>query len=210
VKNARPGKYPLMCHRYDAKIALGKVSRQTEHASIYGRMELDSHADTVVLGRNCVILSYTGRECDVSPYTDVYDAIKEVPIVTGATAWTSQVTGETCILVFHEALWMGDTMDHSLLNPNQMRHYGINVHDNPYGDVQMHLESEDGNVTLPLHSEGTTIYLQSRTPTEKELQTCVHVHLTSAAPWDPREVCFPEPKHLVEEGSWSKLCAATN
>jgi hypothetical protein len=104
-------------------------------------MELDSHADTVVLGRNCVILSYTGRECDVSPYTDVYDAIKGVPIVSGATAWTSQSTGDTYILVFNEALWMGDTMDHSLLNPNQMRHYGIQVNDNPYGDVQMHLAS---------------------------------------------------------------------
>ena len=165
-------------------------------------MELDSHADTVVLGRNCVILSYTGRECDVSPYTDVYDAIKGVPIVTGATAWTTQATGETYILVFHEALWMGNTMDHSLLNPNQMRHYGIQVNDNPYGDVQMHLASEDGSVIIPLHSEGTTIYLQSRTPSEKELQTCVHVTLTSASPWDPREVCFPEPKQLVEEGNW--------
>jgi hypothetical protein len=88
--------------------------------------------------------------------------------------------------MFHEALWMGlKTMDHSLLNPNQMRHYGINVDDNPYGSVQMHLATEDGEVILPLHSEGTTIYLQSRTPTEKELQTCVHVTLTSASPWGP-------------------------
>ena len=34
-----------------------------------GKVELDSHADTIVAGSNCVIMHYTGRECDVSPYT---------------------------------------------------------------------------------------------------------------------------------------------
>ena len=96
-----------------------RVARiQSGEATVYNKMEMDSHADTVVLGRNCVILSYTGRECDVSPYTDSYEAIKGVSIVTGATAWTSQVDGQTYILVFNEALWMGDVLDHSLLNPN--------------------------------------------------------------------------------------------
>jgi hypothetical protein len=82
-------------------------------------MELDSHADTVVLGNNCTILSYSVRGwCDVSPYTDTYDAIKGVPIVKGATAWTSNLTGETIILLFNEALWMGEVMEHYLVNPN--------------------------------------------------------------------------------------------
>jgi hypothetical protein len=63
------------------------VSRVRNDSSIvYSRLELDSHADTIVLGRNCVILSHTGRECDVSPYTQTYKAITDVPIVTGATA----------------------------------------------------------------------------------------------------------------------------
>ena len=35
-----------------------------------GRIELDSHADTIVLGRNCVILTYTVKEYEVSPYSD--------------------------------------------------------------------------------------------------------------------------------------------
>ena len=49
-------------------------------------MELDSHADTCVLGINFVILEYSGRVCDVYPYSSEYNAIKDVPIVKGATA----------------------------------------------------------------------------------------------------------------------------
>ena len=30
-----------------------------------GRIELDSHADTIVAGSNCVVLSQSGKECDV-------------------------------------------------------------------------------------------------------------------------------------------------
>ena len=32
-----------------------------------GTVELDSHADTTVFGRNFLIMNYTGRECDVMP-----------------------------------------------------------------------------------------------------------------------------------------------
>ena len=75
----------------------GRVQAK-ENKTTYSNLEMDSHADTIVLGRNCTILSYSGRECDVSPYTDSYESIKGVPIVTGATAWTSQVDGATYYL----------------------------------------------------------------------------------------------------------------
>ena len=65
-------------------------------------------------------MQYSGRQCDVSPYTDAYEAIKSVPIATAGTAWTSAATGETYILVFHKGLWIGYHMEHSLLNPNQL------------------------------------------------------------------------------------------
>ena len=176
------------------------ISRVQRDSSTYTRMQLDSHADTVVLGRNCVILAYTGRECDVSPYSDTYEAIQGVPIVSAATAWTCQSTGETHILVFHEALWMGDVLDHSLINPNQLRHYGVTVQDNPYHTDQMHIATEDEEFLLPLLSDGTTIYFDTRTPTDQELQEKDHIVFTSSSPWDPHAVCFPAPTQLVEEG----------
>ena len=45
-----------------------------------GRIELDSHADTVVLSSNCVVVHHMGKVCEVSPYMDEYDAITDVPV----------------------------------------------------------------------------------------------------------------------------------
>ena len=93
----------------------------------HGRIELDSHADTVVLGSSFVVLHHTGKVSEVTPYTDEYDAITDVPVVRGATFWTDEHTNEEYILVFNEALWMGDTLTHSLINPNQLCAFGMLV-----------------------------------------------------------------------------------
>ena len=71
---------------------------------VYGISELDSHTDTTVAGYNCFLFQYTGKECDVSPYCNDYDEIKFVPIVNAETSWQSPDTGQTYILVLHEAL----------------------------------------------------------------------------------------------------------
>ena len=180
-----------------------KVSGVRDDSTTYNRMELDSHADTIVLSRNCVIMQYTGRECDVSPYMDTYAAIKGVPIIMDATSRTSQQsTGETTILIFNEALWMGEVMEHSLLNRNQLRSYGIRVQDNPFDQVQMHLATEDGNLIIPMEADGTTIHFSTRTPTDQELRECPHVIMTSRAERNPRSVVFPE--HTCECGDEPK------
>ena len=61
-------------------------SRGGKEVVCHGRIELDSHVDTIVFGKNCVVLNYTGREYDVSPYTDIYDSIKIVLIAKAGTA----------------------------------------------------------------------------------------------------------------------------
>ena len=70
----------------------------------FGRCELDSHANTIVAGSNCVILQYTRKECNVKPYGDDYESVSNIPIVHAATAWQSTHTEQTYILVFNEAL----------------------------------------------------------------------------------------------------------
>ena len=73
-----------------------------------------------------------GRTADVQGYDKSYEPIINIPIVTGATAYGGHLTGKTYILLFHESLYYGMRMDHSLFNPNQISKYDISVWDNPF------------------------------------------------------------------------------
>ena len=117
---------------------------------MYCRSELDSDADTTVTGSNFCILQYTGKKYYVSPYRDDYEAIKGVLIVHAETAWQSPETGQTYILVLHEALWMGNTLDHTLFNTNQLRHYGTWVQDKQMSEIPLSIITEDGGFSMEL------------------------------------------------------------
>ena len=165
----------------------------------YGKCELDSHADTVVAGSNCVILNYTGKVCDVSPYCDEYTTVTNIPIVNATTAWQSSHTGQTYILVFNESVWMGDSMDTTLVNPNQLRHYGTQVQDNPMSQLPLAIITEDSAFSMELMMKGTIIYADTHTPSNKELSECPHIILSLSQPWNPHNVNFPKPQLTSQE-----------
>ena len=48
-------------------------------------------------------------------------------------------------------------MDHSLLNPNQLRHFGVDAEDNPYSGRQMMIKKND-----PDHDEDFVAILKTR------------------------------------------------
>ena len=154
--------------------------------------ETDSNADTCVLGKNFIILNYTQRSADVYPYDSSYEPMTNVPIVTGATAWDDPSTNITYILVINEGLFYGDKLSHSLLNPNQLRHNGIDYHDNPYDkDHQLCIDIDQGPL-VPLKTQGTKIFFNSRVPTMDELGQCEHIELTSVLPWNPSNISLGE------------------
>ena len=70
------------------KISASKKSKSG--GVVTSNIEMDSHADTIVCGSNCRIESYTGKECEVSPYTDAYETIKSVPIVQASAVYDNQ------------------------------------------------------------------------------------------------------------------------
>ena len=89
-----------------------------------GENESDTNTNTCYLGTNFIPLSYTNRMADVYPYNSSYKPMTNVPIVSGGTAYDHS-DGNTYILVFHEALYYGKKLEHSLINPNQIRHNGL-------------------------------------------------------------------------------------
>ena len=144
-----------------------------------------------------MVLHHTGKVCEVSSYTDEYDAITDVPVVRGATLWTDQHTNEEYILIFNEALWMGDTLAHSLINPNQLRPFDTLVQDNPYHTDPLGIKPPQYKFVIPLRTAGTIIYADTHATTKNELATLSFIALTSSAGWDPHHIRFPS--HDVQE-----------
>ena len=52
---------------------------------------------------------------------------------------------------------------------------------------------------MPLDVNGTTIFVDTRTLTQRELDECPHIILTSQHPWDPHSVWFPRTSRYVQE-----------
>ena len=164
-----------------------------------GRNESDSNADTCCLGTNFVILSMTHRTADVYPYDSSYAPMVNVPIVSGATAYDCSITNQTYILVFNEALFYGSKLDHSLINPNQLRSYGVHFWDNPYDENhQLSIDTPCG-LFMPLMSKGTKIYFNSRVPTRYELENCAHIDMTSKTEWNPHSMTLGECRTEMRE-----------
>ena len=181
--------------------ATAKAKRRTMSLPTEGRIELDSHADTIVLGANCIILSHTGQSCEVMPYSDTYNAITDVPVVTGATLLTSPHDGDEFIQICNEALWMGNTLQYTLVNPNPLRAYGTTLQDNPFAPSPLKFEPPTCP-TIPLMIMGTIIYCNTHAPSDHELSILPHVHLSSSATWDPHNVVFLTHRVEEEEHQW--------
>jgi len=148
-------------------------------------LELDSHADTSVLGKNFSVLEYTNTSCDVYGFSGT-SKLADVPIVSGATAWNDDY-GTTFILVIHNALWMGSKLKHSLINPNQVRYNGIRVMDDPTQNG-LGIHTKDNHIKMKMR--GIVCYANTRVPSPQELLECDRIILTSAEGWDPRNVSF--------------------
>ena len=79
-------------------------------------------------------------------------------------------------------------MDHSLINPNQIRHFGIPVSNNPY-DTEKALGIDHQTIFLPFKTQGSTVYFDSTVPTDDDLESCPHIVLTDGErEWEPNEV----------------------
>jgi len=170
---------------------------ERQNVNIRANAELDSHADTVVAGSSCKVLELTNQSCEVYPYADHYGPVTNVPITKVATAYDHPVSGETYILVFGQALYMGNSMDHTLICPNQARNNGVVV-----DDVPRHLSHDNSSthsiyfpeedICLPLSLRGIISYLPTRYPTNDEIDKCKWLIVTNDAPWNPYDDVFAE------------------
>ena len=79
-------------------------------------------------------------------------------------------------------LWFGTLLPNSLLNPNQIRAFGLNVFDNPFNDDELGIDGHDA--FIPFDTTGMVVHFDSRVPSAWEKMHLPIVCLTSDT-WDP-------------------------
>jgi hypothetical protein len=131
---------------------------------------MDTHADTCCAGANWQLLDFTNEVWEVTPFLDSYEPVKEAMVTRCGTVWTSPNTGQEYLLVSDQMLWFRSQMDHSLINPNQIREYGIPVYDNPFSQSQFGINCN--NDFIPFNTMGAIVYLSLMCQQIGKLITC--------------------------------------
>jgi hypothetical protein len=85
-------------------------------------------------------------------------------------------------------LWYGKRLQHILLNPNQIRHYGRPLCDNITDKVRPFGIEIEREFIIPFTMSGTNIYFKSRVPSQWELDNCRTFEMTHDSTWDPTTV----------------------
>jgi hypothetical protein len=94
------------------------------------RSELESHADTCVIGKDSLIIHDFDRPVNVTGYDPNQPVAKALRTVSAALAYEDPVNGEVIILVVHQAIHIPH-LSHNLLSPFQMRLNDVTVNDIP-------------------------------------------------------------------------------
>ena len=139
-----------------------------------GGTELDSHADSPVVGRNCFIHRRTGKSVNVRGFSDALGKPMEVDVVDAIVAYDDSYDGDTYLLMIKNALYV-PTMDNNLVPPFMMRLAGIEVNECPkflseFPTIKNHaILFREENIRIPLQLKNTISYIPTRVPTKDEL-----------------------------------------
>ena len=115
------------------RLNISQTKRIVANSESY--VDLDSHADTCVLGNNSLLIetSHPKRHAIVS-FADPLLGTVNKPILSGAFKYTSPSDGASYILVVHQAIHIA-TMNHSLLCPMKLRANDVILDECPKNEI---------------------------------------------------------------------------
>ena len=106
-------------------ISIGSLSRVDDGAET--QTELDSHADTCVVGKNALIFQDFERPVNVTGYDAGKGTLDEgCKTISAAVAYDDPGTGEPILLVFHQAISL-PSQKVNLLCPMQCRMNDVKI-----------------------------------------------------------------------------------
>ena len=184
-------------------VRIGSFAALDEYGE--GRTELDSHADTCVVGHDtALVIQDFGRQVTVHGYMDDIGSAK-CKTMSAVVAYDHPETGDTFMLVIHQAILI-PKMKTNLLCPMQLRDNDVQVNDEPkhmalnpanetHAITFMGTEEKEA-LQIPLLFKGVVSYFPTRKPTVDEWEKSglsKQIELTAEAPeWDPSTSHFEE------------------
>jgi hypothetical protein len=176
-------------------------------------LELDSHANTCVLGRDALIILDYNRPVSVVGYDESLGS-KTYQTVSGVVAYDYPQTGRMLHLIINQAIHIPH-LDHHLLFPMQCRVNDVTVNDLPKflatdpTDQTHALTLTDPNnplqlVILQLILRGVTSVLNVRSVTVDEFNShdYLRLHLFSVnLTWDPTTDLYEQQEHATMDYS---------
>ena len=197
-------------------IKIGRIVASTCLHNQESRMEFDTHADTTVLGRHCLLIQDFNKTVSVTGW-DASAGATECRTVSGVVAYDHPVTGQAYMLVFHQAIYL-ESMDNHLICPMQCRVNGVEINDTPKIFVKNPTErshaivvddplAPDDSLVVPLQLEGVISVFSIRVPSRHKYENSEFVcEMTSESPdWDPQGSDLAE-----QEASMSDLRGHVN
>ena len=190
----------MKCKRMSKLSTVRSVHIKVAHSSNSGetRMELDSHADTCVLGKGCLKVFDWNRPVNVSGWNPK-DGERLCQTISGAVAYDHPQTGQLYLFIFHQCIHV-DHLDHHLMCPMQCRMNDVEINETPKFLVKHPTDSShaivvdepDGIAPLivPLSINGVTSFFTCRKPTRSEYDDdgVPRINFTAEAPdWDPSD-----------------------
>ena len=146
----------------------------TTNSESQGGTELDSHADSPVVGSNCFIKRKTGKKVNVSGFSDELGKPMSVDVVDAVVAYDDPLEGDTYLSVIKNALHV-PSMKSNLIPPFMMRLAGIEVNECPkflseFPTIKNHsILFREENVRIPLQLSNTISLIPTRTPSQDEI-----------------------------------------
>jgi hypothetical protein len=169
--------------------------------------DLDSHADQCAVGDNALIIHDYERPINVSGYDPTGPVAQDLKTVSAAIAYDDAVSGETVILVIHQAIHIPD-LAHNLLSTMQVRLNDVTVNETPRfltdkitdytHSLVIPTDDFDSPYVIPLSIRGVSSSFPSRKPTVEEFETLPHFTLTSEDPiYDPHDPTYAQQEQAL-------------
>ena len=142
----------LYGRQFKRYITLSEINTDEAEPGFYANNELNTRAKTICVGVNWRLLRASGQCCGVYGFHNNSEGIKYVLIARVATLIRDEHR-RVRIMIVIQTLYSVAILDHSLINSNQIRNFGIPVSDYP-NDSGRYFGINHDDQFIPFNLEG--------------------------------------------------------